>query len=289
MHGFGNSTGNFEVVVESLGEPPVLDSCSNALGPLPLNWDPVIGNTAAEATVSENLLDCVVGLPSAQGGSPLTVEGEWYYVESDGGYLNVSACENSVRGTRLAVFQGGDGDDCSNLSCGIAGTRHNACSFSWDSTRGVGYHFLVYSAFNPNMQPGEYSVTVTSTGPPLPVNSECEEAIELVIDAEAPVLGTTAGATEEDSDFCGVEITSPAVWYTVVGDGRSLNATLCDDNTTYDSKISVFTGPCGNIDCVGGDDDYCELRSSFTWEAEDSVRYYILVSLDFGGCCSMEF
>ena len=264
-----------------MGEPQVLDDCSSALGPLPLNWDPVIGSTNTMATFSDDLLDCIVGLPSQAGDGSLNVPGEWYYLQSDGGILNVSVCEESTPGTRVTVFQGGNGDACDFLSCGVDGTRHAPCAYSWNSTRGLDYHFLVHAPPNSNTRTGEYAVKVTSTGPPPVANNECEAAIELEIDSVAAVYGTTAGATDEKmSDFCGVEITSPAVWYSVMGNGNFLNATLCSELTNYDSKVSVFTGSCGDLSCVGGDDDSCGLQSNFMWETVAAEQYHILVSFN---------
>ena len=55
---------------------------------------------------------------------------------------------------------------------------------------------------------------------------------------------------------------------------------LCDDSTNYDTKLSVFSGDCDNLVCVGGNDDHDEcdgFRSAFEWSPIVGERYYILV------------
>jgi hypothetical protein len=77
--------------------------------------------------------------------------------------------------------------------------------------------------------------------------------------------------------FCGEEITAPGVWYSLVGTGHETAVGLCD-GTDYDTKISVFEGSCDDLICIGGNDDFCDFKSAFSWIAEVGVTYYILVS-----------
>ena len=77
--------------------------------------------------------------------------------------------------------------------------------------------------------------------------------------------------------LCGELVTAPGVWYSLVGEGALVTVGLCD-GTDFDTRISVFRGSCDDLECVGGNDDFCSLQSAYEWLAEDGVEYYILVS-----------
>ena len=84
------------------------------------------------------------------------------------------------------------------------------------------------------------SVTSLTKAAPLggqPVNDLCQNAIP--IDVPSVTQGTTINATVDNSfPTCGVPVTSPGVWYSVVGTGNTMTASLCD-GTDFDSRLSV--------------------------------------------------
>jgi hypothetical protein len=65
----------------------------------------------------------------------------------------------------------------------------------------------------------------------------------------------------------------------VIGEGEIMAVSLCDDQTTYDTKVSVFSGDCDNLECIGGNDDFqgCDLASAYSWTPIPGEKYYILV------------
>jgi len=67
--------------------------------------------------------------------------------------------------------------------------------------------------------------------------------------------GTTVDATIDDVNggYCGVEINTPGIWWWVNGTGEVIRASSCHQKTQIKTKISVFTGSCGNLRCVTGD------------------------------------
>jgi len=98
--------------------------------------------------------------------------------------------------------------------------------------------------------------------------------------------GWTRHATVNNVPSCGeISVSTPGVWYTVVGNGDWLKATTCRDdgpNLDFDSEMTVWRGTCNNLVCVGGNqnDDYddCQSEAGFSWPSINNVRYYILVS-----------
>ncbi len=124
-----------------------------------------------------------------------------------------------------------------------------------------------------------------------PSNDLCDGAVSVGV--PSITAGTTVDATtDDDQEFCGTGITSPGVWYTMIGTGNTMTATTCDapgmgGSATYDTKISVYCADCDEALCVGGNDDSCSggtsgLRSTVTWCSQAGATYHILVH-GFGG------
>jgi len=87
-------------------------------------------------------------------------------------------------------------------------------------------------------------------------NDLCEDAIEVVCPeggGSVTVSGSTLDATFDAAPFCGTSNTAPGVWYKVTHDGV-LTASTCNQ-ASFDTKISVYDGGCGGLNCVTGLDD----------------------------------
>ena len=78
------------------------------------------------------------------------------------------------------------------------------------------------------------------------------------------VEGTTVNATNDFTEQCGGASVqdSPGVWYTFVGDGRTVKASTCHGDpdigdTCSIHQIKVYAGNCSALECIdGNDDDY---------------------------------
>jgi hypothetical protein len=121
-----------------------------------------------------------------------------------------------------------------------------------------------------------------------PGNDECENAISLQPSSEV-VLGSTINATEDGLNICGSNfVISPGVWYFYqISNGATSNKVVhvstCTAKTNFDTAITVFSGSCSDLKCVGGLDDDLECdagteeHSTIGWQATPEVGYYILV------------
>ena len=121
----------------------------------------------------------------------------------------------------------------------------------------------------------------TPPPPTPPANDLCANATALAI--PSTTAGTTVNATVESPapPTCVTSYSQPGVWYTVVGNGNQLSASLC--NTVWDSKIFVYTGICGTFTCVTGNDDMgpvCPVSASASvkWCSTLNTTYRILVT-----------
>ncbi|TWT43966.1 hypothetical protein RAS1_03700 [Phycisphaerae bacterium RAS1] len=92
------------------------------------------------------------------------------------------------------------------------------------------------------------------------------------------VFGSTTGATVDvELPGCGDAISSPGVWYRVIGTGTTMTAATCDPLTNYDTIVSVYCGSCTTLSCVGSNDNFCGQQSSVSWCSVAGANYYILV------------
>lgn len=185
--------------------------------------------------------------------------GTWYLFVSTADFAGVT-CGSEYSAT-LDCAALPDGACCAaNGSCSI--TNQPDCAGVW---QGPG------SGCTPNPCPQP------------PANDHCDQAVAVAVPSTTP--GTTAAA-DVDSGFpspCGDStITSPGVWYSVIGTGNSMTASLCNGNTAYDSKMSVFCPDCVAPVCVDGNDDFCGLQSEVSWCSALGQTYLILVH-GFGG------
>ncbi|MFZ1686813.1 MAG: T9SS type A sorting domain-containing protein [Flavobacteriales bacterium] len=108
-------------------------------------------------------------------------------------------------------------------------------------------------------------------------NDACADAI--LMTCGQSVAGNTDAATADTiPGFCGTSIQAPGIWYTFTGTGGYMNATTCNA-ASYDTRLNVYSGSCGSLDCVGGNDDgpLCDLASTVTFLTASGTTYYILV------------
>lgn len=124
------------------------------------------------------------------------------------------------------------------------------------------------------------SGTITANSAPisfttLMVNDLCVDAIPIT--CGTPVSATTVGATIDAVGTCTTTLgTAPGIWYSLPGFNGDVVLSLCGSG--YDTKIGVFTGTCGALTCVVGNDDFCGLQSQVSFTASAGNTYYILIT-----------
>lgn len=122
-----------------------------------------------------------------------------------------------------------------------------------------------------------------------PANDLCEDAI--AISCDETVSGTTENASVF-SEICVGNDTAPGVWYTFTGSnsenpdavpgspGDVVTLSTCNQ-ADYDTKIDVLSGSCGELVCVGGNDDGDDcagFSSHLILATEVGETYYVYVS-----------
>ncbi len=104
-------------------------------------------------------------------------------------------------------------------------------------------------------------------------NDICSDAV--IVSCNNGAYGTTVGATLDTEVECPAPLTAPGIWYKYIGTGEMVSADVC--GASFDTKIYIYTGTCGSLTCMDGNDDYCNLQSRVDWFAEAGEEYYILV------------
>jgi len=108
-----------------------------------------------------------------------------------------------------------------------------------------------------------------------PTNNLCADAIAITCGSSVTQTTVNATTTGAPTFTCGTGPGAGGLWYTYTGTGSNTTLSLC--NSTYDTKIQVFTGSCGVFTCVTGNDDFCSSRSQVTFAATSGVTYYVYV------------
>lgn len=88
--------------------------------------------------------------------------------------------------------------------------------------------------------------------------------------------GSTVGAAPFTLPTCGTTTGTGGVsWYAVPGTGAAITVETCQ--STFDTKLWVYTGSCAALDCVAGNDDACGLQSIVSFQSELGETYLVAV------------
>ncbi|MCE3229239.1 MAG: hypothetical protein K0S32_3790 [Bacteroidetes bacterium] len=207
------------------------------------------------------------------------------------GYTNITGCQNAgqyavcdftATGTYTLAGFGGFGSDYitfSNNSNVVVLSGNSPLVVTVTST-GL-YRLHLSSNSSCGVDAFCHSVGVTGATPPVPSNDDCSSAISLSVPGNT--TGTTVNGNTEVSvpATCGTAYSNETgVWYSVIGNGNKFGVSLC--STSWDSKIFVYSGTCGALTCVTGNDNNGPLcassAASATWCSNPGMNYFILVA-----------
>jgi hypothetical protein len=250
-----------EVTTMDCPPPPANDLCDGAIT---VNCGDVVTGSTISATGDFIAPDCTFG--DASGG------GVWYTFTGTGAPWSITLC-GSDYDTYLSLYSG---PDCATLICEDANDDGDNCGdvsselVDVPTVAGATYYILI-NGYDGDI--GNYELTVTSSPP---ANDDCADAISI---GSGTHSGTTSCATTDVAPSCGTAADSPAggVWYTYsTACSSDITASLCG-GATFNTQLRVFSGTCGALVCVGGNDDNCGTQSEVTWTGAAGTTYYILV------------
>ncbi|NNK59151.1 MAG: T9SS type A sorting domain-containing protein, partial [Flavobacteriaceae bacterium] len=112
-----------------------------------------------------------------------------------------------------------------------------------------------------------------------PPNDSCPDALSLSCGDSAFGDTTAASNVGAPTGFCGTTPGSKGVWYLLTGTGGDVTVSTDNAGTNYDTKLNVYSNICGDLVCVGGNDDGgTGLTSEFTFGTTAGDNYYIYVN-----------
>jgi hypothetical protein len=277
------ATSTFQICVNYITPPPppVNDNCAGAITLVPGGTCSPLAGTTLGATASAVAVSCV-GTAN---------DDVWYkfVATSTIHKVQVNASTGFAAVVEVMTSTAGACGTVANLACGNAATIGAPVVVTLPGlTIGNTYFVRVYDFFAVAPATPTFDIcVVTIPAPPVPTNDLCANAIGVacgdLITGQNSNGGTSTG---DPTGTCGTSVTNiNAIWYRVTGNGNSYEVNTCNFNG-YDTKLAVFSGTCGALACVGGNDDTpgCGngLASSVTWQTTNGVDYWIMVG-GFGG------
>jgi hypothetical protein len=242
-------------------------------------------DTKATECTTAIYTSCGVSETGTTSGDPSTGTGEgtcttadgtagtaWYSIIGNGNAWTATTVATAGQfDTKIWVFTG----NCGALTCvtgnddGGAGTLS---SVSFTPNLGQEY-FIVVGGFGGST--GNYQLDITSAGV---CSSECNRA-RTVSCTTSQITGNTTGGTVSGQGACTTGAgTGGADWFTFVGDGGVWSFETVTTAGQFDTKLWVFSGNCGALTCVAGNDDGgAGTLSLVSFTATAGVNYYIIV------------
>jgi hypothetical protein len=109
-----------------------------------------------------------------------------------------------------------------------------------------------------------------------PFNDLCAGAQTLIC-GEATYAFTETATNTDAPAGCGLGgLPSIGVWFTFEGNGQVI--TLNTDGSDFDTQINLYSGTCGSLTCLDGDDDSgTGLSSLLTFCTTNGVTYFVYV------------
>ncbi|MBN2729413.1 MAG: hypothetical protein JXR53_09345 [Bacteroidales bacterium] len=144
-------------------------------------------------------------------------------------------------------------------------------------TASTTYYWTVVAKNSAGDAVGSTTWSFNTEATPCTDNDFCVNATAVTCGGSYSGATTTATNTDNPSGTCGTSIDAAAGrWYVFSGNGDVITASMCTA-TNYDSKIHVFSGTCGSLSCIGGNDDNCGSASSITFSTLIGTDYYIFI------------
>jgi hypothetical protein len=259
VHDYNNGGGDFTICITTPALPPTNDACSS-----PISLTP--GTTCSPTSGSTSL--------ATQSGQGCTLGNEdddvWYAFVASSTTHTVTVNGAANMDAVLGVYSTCAGSQPTGGTCvDASGSDGNETATLTGLTIGSTYLICIYDY---NAGGGDFTICVTQ-----PVTNDlCSGAITATCGNTYTGSTGTATSAGDPSSLCGVTPDANGVWYAFSGTGDNITASLC--GSSYDTQINIYSGSCGSLGCVAGNDEYCGSSSQVTFTSTIGVTYYILVN-----------
>lgn len=269
LHGSRRASGVFTLAVEEIS---INNQCATATRFSDV--DPAAATTAETTVFGSTKYSSVDGSVMNCFETSVTSAGAWFSFQAASSRFVQARVDDFS--SKVSVFTG----SCDSLQCVAAS---NVGMAMWTATKETEYLIFVHG--NGKLT-GDFALSILPGGLLRPsanvTNNICSLALPLstpTLDNSTSVDGSTMLGLVAVVPGCGSisESTSKGMWYSVVGDGRGIQASTCDTDTDFVALVTVFQGDCLNLLCTDGGDQNCGDQSAVAWYGQAGVKYYILV------------
>eukprot|EP00536_Pseudo-nitzschia_multiseries_P000864 jgi/Psemu1/234064/estExt_Genewise1.C_110055 len=201
-----------------------------------------------------------------------TAPGVWFSVEGTGKVLEASTCGSSFDlDTQISVFSNG----CGSLEC-IAGTgQEHPCgdngSVTWETEVGEIYHVYVSGRSG---RVGDFILNINDV--PEADGFTCTGALPLEKGITS-IQSNTTSAPLVSIERCSGSNAVQGVWHKIVGTGVTMTFSVCNNETDFDARISMFTGSCNGLSCVANTGSQCGVNDEIIITTHVGEIYHLLV------------
>jgi hypothetical protein len=268
IHDWYAGGGDFTICITTPAAPPANDACST-----PTSLTPAAPGAACAPVAGSSLTATLSGQGCTLGNEDDDV---WYSFVATASTHVVTVDGAANMDAVLGVYSTCAGAQPTGGNC-VDATSGNGNETVTVSGLTIGNTYLV-CIYDFAAGGGDFTVCVTT--PVVLANDDCSGAITVA--CGNTYTGSTSSATSatDPSALCGVTPDGDGVWYVFPGDGNSITASLCGSG--YDTQINVYSGSCGALGCISGNDDFCGTSSQTTFTSTLGVNYYILVNGNSG-------
>ena len=242
------------------------NNCALAYGSFPVT---VSGGSQPQQVTALTVKGSTEGGERYESGRCFGVEasgpGVWFTVQGTGGTMVASTCHpGTALDTKISVY---GGSTCAGLECVTANDDANfnrmscpmntlASIVTWESKIGTNYYIMVHGFMK---RVGDFELSIEA----FYVNDQCAQAAPLAIGEKA--IGSTVDVSipfEDNIARCqndgGVVGGNRGLWYSMVGTGKRMQVSTCDEDTKIPNKLFLFKSTCDDGDEYRyvGDDDW---------------------------------
>jgi hypothetical protein len=185
------------------------------------------------------------------------------------------------RPVSMFILQG----NCTKLQCiasAFSITELSCATVRFQSVVGESYHIL-YQA-KPELGNGKFSLSVNTISVETLGNDLCYHAEQIEPNPNTIIFGSTTVAIQEFyDDACSGISSSRDLWYQVLGKGVGMLASLCNPETDFMTRLSIYSslrgdGSCSDLECVATKDVSCAVgvAASQVWWLTEQNRVYLI-------------
>ena len=186
--------------------------------------------------------------------------------------LEVSTCGSlNDLDTQISVF----GNTCDSLEC-IGGTGQDIpCgdngSVFWKTEKNEVYNIYVSGR---SSRVGDFVLNINEV--PELDGSTCDGSLPLDL-GSTTIQSNTTNALSESVDLCTGPRAVRGSWHKFIGTGKTSKISVCNNQTDFDARISLFTGSCDGLSCVAFTWNNCGENDEILVTTHVGVTYYIFV------------